>query len=69
LFRYSAEFYGHTFNTLLIASGTVFNQVLLWNPFTINSDSYCKVLQKLVGHEVFSFKNEKKKNVKKNVRE
>lgn len=48
---YSARIFGSTHETLVIASGTVFNQVQLWKPFVKNEDGDAVVHQKLTGHE------------------
>ena len=61
--RYSAALWGSTFHHLVAAVGTVFNEVLLWNPFhstnsrdvvdfssSINTD--VAVNKRLKGHEV-----------------
>jgi WD40 repeat protein len=48
---YSARIFGSTPETLLIASGTVFNQVQLWRPYVKNQDGDAIVHKKLTGHE------------------
>ncbi|CAG8539255.1 557_t:CDS:10 [Ambispora gerdemannii] len=48
---YSARFFGDTRENLILASGTVFNQVHLWNVMCRNEDGYGVVYKKLVGHE------------------
>ncbi|OZJ02499.1 hypothetical protein BZG36_04844 [Bifiguratus adelaidae] len=48
---YSARFYGHTWGDLLLASGTVFNEVHLWRPSRCNSSDLGIVHAKLIGHE------------------
>ena len=44
---YSARFYGHSWETLLLAAGTVFNEVHLWSV----KDGV--VMKKFIGHEVW----------------
>ncbi|CAG8467892.1 4567_t:CDS:10 [Ambispora leptoticha] len=48
---YSARFFGDTRENLVLASGTVFNQVHLWNVMCRDKDGYGVVYKKLVGHE------------------
>lgn len=48
---YSVRIFGSTPETMLIASGTVFNQVQLWKPYTKNEDEDATVHKKLIGHE------------------
>ena len=66
LARYSASLWGSTFNKLIAAVGTVFNEVLLWNPFScmqsrdiLNTTSVVKLQvhprRRLKGHEVSNF--------------
>ena len=43
---YSARFYGHSWEKLQLAAGTVFNEVHLWSV----KDGF--VMKKFVGHEV-----------------
>ena len=63
LARYSASLWGSTFNQLVAAVGTVFNEVLLWNPFRcmqsrdlVNTTNVVKSQvhpsKRLKGHEV-----------------
>jgi hypothetical protein len=50
---YAARFHGMTTDDLLLASGTVFNEVLLWQVFGARDDyGYARVLKRFVGHEV-----------------
>ncbi|XP_031568393.1 WD repeat-containing protein 6-like [Actinia tenebrosa] len=54
---YSAQFFGKDLNNLLLASGTVFNQVLLWKVKGAETkEKSIKVLSKLCGHEGVIFK-------------
>ena len=48
---YSGHLYGHNYNSLLVAAGTVTNQILLWRPNDLTSKP-----ELLIGHEgvVFS---------------
>lgn len=48
---YSARIFGSTKETLMVASGTVFNEVHLWKPFDTNEESDARVSKKLIGHE------------------
>ncbi|KAG2195930.1 hypothetical protein INT47_002703 [Mucor saturninus] len=48
---YSARIYGHTPSTLIVASGTVFNEVHLWKPLVRNEDEDSIVYKYLKGHE------------------
>ncbi|KAI8062820.1 uncharacterized protein B0P05DRAFT_556237 [Gilbertella persicaria] len=48
---YSARIYGHSAETLIIASGTVFNQVHLWKPHEKNEQDDAVVYKQLIGHE------------------
>jgi len=50
--RYSAEFFGWNRDNLVIASGTVFNTVLLWNLSRLNEMGEGEILKRLEGHEV-----------------
>lgn len=51
--RYCAKFIGHGWTNLIVASGTVFNQVLLWSPVgDRNDEDKALVIHRLVGHEV-----------------
>lgn len=55
--RYSAQFFGSDLNNLLLASGTVFNQVLLWKVKGTETKEKCiKILSKLSGHQGVIFK-------------
>ena len=65
LARYSASLWGTTLDQLVVAVGTVFNEVLVWNPFqSLNSrdmlnstnliNSKEGVSKRLKGHEVTS---------------
>ncbi|KAJ2616683.1 WD repeat-containing protein 6 [Coemansia sp. RSA 1365] len=47
---YAAEFYGHFTDELLVAAGTVFNQVLLWS-VRLQDSNDMPVQQRLCGHE------------------
>ncbi|ORX65414.1 WD40 repeat-like protein [Linderina pennispora] len=59
---YAAAFFGTTLDSLIVASGTVFNQVLFWKPLSHGVSPVrpvladCPVSTRLVGHEgvVFS---------------
>ena len=52
LLRYSARFFGSHLDHLIIASGTVFNQVLLWKVRGKRDDNNrTPVLERLTGHE------------------
>ena len=46
---YSLTFFGSSRSTLVLAAGTVFNQILLWDPTSSSSDAGT-VRQRLVGH-------------------
>ncbi|CAG8498991.1 7232_t:CDS:10 [Acaulospora morrowiae] len=48
---YSARFFGENREGLILASGTVFNQVLLWNVMKKNEHGLGVVSKKFVGHE------------------
>ncbi|KAG9293842.1 hypothetical protein G9A89_019180 [Geosiphon pyriformis] len=48
---YSARFFGDTRKELLLASGTVFNQVHIWNVTKKDQNGDGIVVKKLVGHE------------------
>ncbi|KAI8973292.1 WD40-repeat-containing domain protein [Mycotypha africana] len=48
---YSARIYGHTMEKMIIASGTVFNEVHLWKPHVKNANNDAIVFEKLTGHE------------------
>ncbi|TPX64184.1 hypothetical protein SpCBS45565_g06081 [Spizellomyces sp. 'palustris'] len=48
---YAARFFHVAPGEVLLASGTVFNQVLLWNIFGRNDDGDGVVVKKLIGHE------------------
>ncbi|RGB33966.1 WD40-repeat-containing domain protein [Rhizophagus diaphanus] len=48
---YSARFFGDTLNELILASGTVFNQVHLWDVMKKNEFGDGVVFKKLIGHE------------------
>ena len=51
--RYSALLIGDTWDKLVVASGTVFNQVALWKPSTEhNATERCAVQKRLTGHQV-----------------
>ena len=51
---YSARFFGDTRDDLILASGTVFNQVHLWDVLKKNEFGDGIVFKKLIGHEVSS---------------
>ena len=52
LLRYSARFFGSCLEHLIIASGTVFNQVLLWKvQGKKDENNRSPVLERLTGHE------------------
>ncbi|CAG8465699.1 10974_t:CDS:10 [Funneliformis mosseae] len=48
---YSARFFGDTRNELIMASGTVFNQIHLWDVMKKNEFGDGSVYKKLIGHE------------------
>ncbi|XP_013403103.1 WD repeat-containing protein 6 [Lingula anatina] len=49
---YSARFIGHTWSDLVLAAGTVFNQVVLWPVCgQQNKEGHQKVIHRLSGHE------------------
>ncbi|KAI7904623.1 uncharacterized protein BX663DRAFT_503002 [Cokeromyces recurvatus] len=48
---YSARIYGFTQDDLIVASGTVFNEVHLWKPCVKNEQDDAIVYKKLIGHE------------------
>ncbi|KAI9208010.1 uncharacterized protein BJ171DRAFT_259478 [Polychytrium aggregatum] len=48
---YAAKFFGNQWGQVLLAYGTVFNQVLLWNIFDKKDDGDGRVGKSLVGHE------------------
>lgn len=48
---YSARIFGHTLDTMIVASGTVFNEVHLWKPTEKKEDGDAIVYRKLTGHE------------------
>jgi WD40 repeat protein len=48
---YSARIFGSTRESLIVASGTVFNEVHLWKPFDKNEQGDAPVFKKLTGHE------------------
>ncbi|KAI8369417.1 WD40-repeat-containing domain protein [Radiomyces spectabilis] len=48
---YAARFYGNTRDTLILASGTVFNEVHLWKPSERNEQGDGVVYKNLAGHE------------------
>lgn len=48
---YSARIFGHTQSTLLVASGTVFNEVHVWKPTEKDEHGDAAVYRKLTGHE------------------
>ena len=50
-FRYSARFYGNTRENLLVASGTVFNEVHVWKAMDRDEDGDGVVMHRFVGHE------------------
>ncbi|CAH1764800.1 4323_t:CDS:10, partial [Entrophospora sp. SA101] len=50
---YSARFFGDTKNDLILASGTVFNQILLWKMMgDKNKNGDSSIFKRLIGHEV-----------------
>jgi len=51
---HSARFFGDTRNELMLASGTIFNQVHLWGVLKKNEFGDGVVFKKLIGHEVSS---------------
>ncbi|KAI9468964.1 MAG: hypothetical protein EXX96DRAFT_589929 [Benjaminiella poitrasii] len=48
---YSARIYGFIGDDLIVASGTVFNEVHLWKPFVKDEQGDAVVYKKLIGHE------------------
>ncbi|KAI8644295.1 WD40-repeat-containing domain protein [Parasitella parasitica] len=48
---YSARIFGSTPESLIVASGTVFNEVHLWKPFEKQGQGDAPVYRKLTGHE------------------
>ncbi|CAJ0922544.1 9303_t:CDS:10 [Entrophospora sp. SA101] len=53
---YSARFFGDTKNDLILASGTVFNQILLWKMMgDKNKNGDSSIFKRLIGHEVIIF--------------
>lgn len=48
---YSARIFGNTESDLILASGTVFNEVHLWKPFEKNEQGDAIVFKELKGHE------------------
>ncbi|KAI8372110.1 WD40-repeat-containing domain protein [Blakeslea trispora] len=48
---YSARIYGHSQRDLIVASGTVFNQVHLWRPHVQDEQGDAIVYRQLLGHE------------------
>ncbi|CAG8438832.1 6428_t:CDS:2 [Acaulospora colombiana] len=48
---YSARFFGNNREDLVLASGTVFNQVLLWNVMQESEHDLGVVRRKFIGHE------------------
>ncbi|KAI8354146.1 WD40-repeat-containing domain protein [Choanephora cucurbitarum] len=48
---YSARIYGHNQQDLIVASGTVFNQVHLWRPHIRDDQGDAIVYRQLLGHE------------------
>ena len=52
-FRYSAHFIGDDWDDLVLAAGTVFNQVVLWKASDRrNAEGRNPVLHRLTGHTV-----------------
>ncbi|ESO81945.1 hypothetical protein LOTGIDRAFT_170485 [Lottia gigantea] len=50
--RYSAHFIGTEWNNLILAAGTVFNQIVLWSPTgQADSQGHQKVIHRLEGHQ------------------
>ncbi|KAI8899864.1 WD40-repeat-containing domain protein [Globomyces pollinis-pini] len=47
---YSGDIFGTSWNTLNVASGTIFNTVLIWSPID-NQNGVARVQQRLNGHE------------------
>lgn len=50
---YSAHLVNDTWSNLIVLSGTVFSQVLIWWPKKSEDKDLCPILCKLVGHRVF----------------
>lgn len=49
---YSACLIGTTLDNLVVAAGTVFQEIILWAPVDLEVDDQCQVLHKLTGHQV-----------------
>ena len=55
-FRYSAHFIGDVWDDLVLAAGTVFNQVVLWKASDrCNAEGRNPVLHRLTGHTVSKY--------------
>ncbi|XP_055955530.1 WD repeat-containing protein 6 [Patella vulgata] len=53
---YSAYFVGRTWQELVLAAGTVFNQIVLWSPTgQVNSNGQREVIHRLDGHQAIIF--------------
>ncbi|KAG2172335.1 hypothetical protein INT43_004877 [Umbelopsis isabellina] len=48
---YSARFFGHTRETLVLGAGTVFNEVHVWKVMEKNEEGFAPVHHRLVGHD------------------
>ena len=48
---YSGKLVGGSWKSLTVASGTIFNQGLLWNPTALNEKGDAIVQSRLIGHE------------------
>jgi hypothetical protein len=53
--RYCAKFLGTNWDDLVLAAGTVFNQVVLWAICGEKKEGFSKVLHRLAGHQVCWF--------------
>lgn len=51
-FRYSATSLGENIENIIVFSGTVFREIVIWSPFRRSSDS--NILHRLQKHEVRS---------------
>ena len=54
--RYSALLIGSRWDDLIIAAGTVFNQVVMWKPSDLGTLQRCAVHKRFSGHQVFGKK-------------
>ena len=49
---YCARTAGKVWSELVVAAGTVFNEVVIWKPSVTSADHTSPVLNRLTGHEV-----------------